>query len=76
MGRPVVSGLMKSLQAEPAGRMVAWADGPSEFCEQIDRCLTDEAQEAAPIRMEAAAPYSWDRLFASLSAVCEEALGP
>jgi glycosyltransferase involved in cell wall biosynthesis len=74
MGRPVVSVPMKSLQMEDAGRMVVFGDGAHEFSEQINLCLTDELQSAAPARTDLAAKYSWDRLFATVSSTCKEVL--
>jgi glycosyltransferase involved in cell wall biosynthesis len=74
MGVPVVSAPMKSLQAEEAGQVVAFADGPAEFSSQIEHCLSDEVQAASGTRIEVAAGYSWDRLFEALSVACEHAL--
>jgi glycosyltransferase involved in cell wall biosynthesis len=75
MGRPVVSVPMKSLEMEDAGRVVLFGDGAREFSEQIDSCLTDEIQRAAPLRIAAAGKHSWDYLFAALSRTCAEVLG-
>jgi glycosyltransferase involved in cell wall biosynthesis len=74
MGRPVVSVPMKALQMEDAARAVAFADGPREFSEQVELCLTDEVQQAAPGRIETARDYSWDRLFERLESGCDDAL--
>ena len=74
MGRPVVSTPMKALQMEDAARAVAFADGASEFCKQIDRCLDEEIQGGTQARCEAVAAYSWDGLFERLDAACAEAL--
>ncbi len=74
MGRPVVSTPMKALQMEDVARVVAFAQGPGEFCEQIDSSLGEKAQAAIGARREAVAPYSWDGLFERLDAACEVAL--
>ncbi len=74
MGRPVVSTQMKALQMEDAARAVAFADGASEFCEQITICLGTDVRNATQARREAVATYSWDRLFERLDAACAEAL--
>jgi glycosyltransferase involved in cell wall biosynthesis len=73
-GKPVVSTAMEALRRENAGRVVAFADGPAEFCEQIDRCLTPGVLAAAEDRRGAALPYSWERLFEQLDDACEAAL--
>jgi glycosyltransferase involved in cell wall biosynthesis len=74
LGLPVVSVPMRALQMEDAGRVVAFADGAAEFSEQITKCLSEGVQAQAKARIEVAAPYSWDRLFAKVSAACEAAL--
>ena len=75
-GKPVISTPMEALRREDAGDMVAFADGAAAFCEQIDRCLATDTPAAADERREAAAAYSWDRLFTRLDAACEAALPP
>jgi glycosyltransferase involved in cell wall biosynthesis len=74
-GKPVVSGPMKALEMEAAGRMIAFADGPQQFSAQIDRSLADSGPDAAAARREAALAYSWERLFERLESACEDALG-
>jgi glycosyltransferase involved in cell wall biosynthesis len=74
-GRPVVSAPMEALRREDAGRLVAFADGATEFSEQIERCLSEDGPDEAARRREAVAPYSWERLFQRLSDACESALG-
>ena len=71
-GRPVVSTAMKALQREDAGRMIAFAASRSEFCRLIDECLAPDVQIAVRERQEAAAPYSWERLFSRLDEACQE----
>jgi glycosyltransferase involved in cell wall biosynthesis len=73
-GKPVVSTPMEALRLEDAGRMVAFADGSAEFCEQIDRCLMPDVQAASQARRTAALPYSWERLFERLDGACDSAL--
>jgi glycosyltransferase involved in cell wall biosynthesis len=75
-GKPVVSGPMKALQMEDAGRLVAFADGSAEFNAQIDRCLSDGAGSTPDDRRQGALAYSWDRLFERLEVACEGALTP
>jgi glycosyltransferase involved in cell wall biosynthesis len=74
MGRPVVSTPMKALQLEDVARVLAFADGASEFCERIDSCLGEGIQSATQMRREAVAPYSWDGLFERLDTACAQAL--
>jgi hypothetical protein len=65
---------MKALEMEDAARVVAFADGASEFCEQITICLGQDVQNATGARREAVAAYSWDELFTRLDVACAEAL--
>jgi glycosyltransferase involved in cell wall biosynthesis len=73
-GKPVVSTPMEALRREPAGRVVLFAADAAAFCAQIEFSLTDDVQEAAEDRRSAAAPYSWDLLFARLDELCEVVL--
>jgi glycosyltransferase involved in cell wall biosynthesis len=74
MGRPVVSSPMKSLQLEPAGEVVAFASGVSEFCAQIERSLSDTVQRQVDQRRAAVDGYSWERLFERLDVAVADAL--
>jgi glycosyltransferase involved in cell wall biosynthesis len=75
-GKPVVSGPMKALQMEDAGRLVVFAEGPDEFSDAIDRSLADRAGSTAAERRDAALDYSWERLFGRLDVACERVLTP
>ena len=74
MGRPVVSTTMRALSMEEAGRVIAFAGNPADFCRQIERCLTTEIQSAVQERRAAVVNYSWDAIFARLDAACGNAL--
>jgi glycosyltransferase involved in cell wall biosynthesis len=75
MGRPVVSTPMQALRMESAGTAIVFAGDATAFCAAIDRCLSPAVQADTAARRLAAAPYSWERLFAQLDAVCGDALG-
>jgi glycosyltransferase involved in cell wall biosynthesis len=72
-GKPVVSTPMAALAREPAAELVEFADGVEEFSAAIARCLAAPGELAAA-RREAAAPYSWDNLFARLDEALDDAL--
>jgi glycosyltransferase involved in cell wall biosynthesis len=73
MGRPVVSTHMRALEMEDVGACVAFADGVDEWCERIDAAL-GEGPDAAARRLEAVAPYSWERLFRRVDRLAEIAV--
>jgi hypothetical protein len=64
---------MAALAREPAAELVEFADGVEEFSAAIARCLAAPGELAAA-RREAAAPYSWDNLFARLDEALDDAL--
>lgn len=69
MGKPVVSTPMAGLQREPVAPAIAFASGLDDYCKQIEECLADSPEQSAE-RRKLVEPYSWDRLFAGLDALC------
>jgi hypothetical protein len=74
MGRPVVSTPMQALLLENTASAIAFAHDPTEFCSEIERCLTKAVQDDEEARRRVVAAYSWDSLFDHLDSVCSSAL--
>ena len=74
MGRPVVSTLMKALQMEDVASVIKFASDHVKFCDEIAECLDPCLAPASDVLRAAALPYSWERLFEKLNAVCAEVL--